>query len=46
MRAMNLTHLRALPDGSLTRAEVNCLVDLIERLEARLAQQPDAEEQP
>lgn len=34
--ALTLTHLRKLPDGSLTNAEVNLLVDYIERLEAKL----------
>lgn len=33
---ITLTHLRKLPDGSLTRAEVNLLVDYIEKLEGRL----------
>ena len=33
---ITLTHLRGLPDGSLTKAEVNLLVDYIERLEAKL----------
>lgn len=30
------SHLRELPDGSLTRAEVGVLLNYIERLEARL----------
>lgn len=33
---MTLAHLRGLPDGSLTKAEVNLLVDYIEKLEAKL----------
>lgn len=33
---VTLNHLRKLPDGSLTKAEVNLLIDYIEKLEARL----------
>ncbi len=33
-----LNYLRTLPDGQLTRAEVNLLIDYIEKLEARLLQ--------
>lgn len=33
---ITLTHLRGLPDGSLTKAEVNLLIDYIERLEGKL----------
>lgn len=32
---VTLAHLRGLPDGSLTKAEVNLLVDYIEKLEAK-----------
>lgn len=31
-----LDHLRTLPDGSLTKPEVNLLIDYIERLERKL----------
>jgi len=34
---LTLNHLRSLPDGSLTKAEVNLLIDYIERLERRLS---------
>lgn len=37
---ITLNYLRGLPDGSLTKAEVNLLVDYIERLETKLVGSP------
>lgn len=38
--AVTLDYLRTLPDGSLTRAEVNILIDYIEELETKLIGSP------